>query len=221
MTSYFVTGTDTNVGKTFVTCLLARLAVTAGHKVFAFKPIETGCVAGATGQLVGSDQRALCEAAGGWQTDRLAGLYQFAFPAAPLVAAEAVGATIDIASVVQVARSGPSQGASFTLVEGAGGWRVPITRESDISRLARALAWPVIVVARAGLGTINHTLLTIEAVEHDGVPIAAVVLSHRPDDDLAFTDSNRAEVLRRWDGTVLVARDDEPQALAGLVPRLS
>ena len=217
MNGYFVTGTDTNAGKTYVTCALARRARTLGHTVFAFKPIETGCVPGPDGALIGADQDLVTAAAGSWQQGSLRGLYRFPLPAAPLVAAEAVHATIELARVVETARHGARENqATLTLVEGAGGWRVPITREADMSTLARELALPVLIVARACLGTINHTVLTIEAVQHDGLPLAGVVLSQRPADDPQATQSNRAEINRRWPGLVLVL-GTEPSVLDGLL----
>jgi dethiobiotin synthetase len=85
-----------------------------------------------------------------------------------------------------------------------------------MATLARELALPVVVVARSGLGTINHSLLTVEAVQRDGLSVAAVVLSRRPDDDPAFTASNRRELLRRGAGRVLIL-DAEPSALDPLL----
>ncbi len=201
---YFVTGTDTGVGKTFVTASLARRArhLRPQARVFGFKPVETGC----TDEL-GEDQRALTEAAGGWQTGELRGLYQFRRPAAPRVAAEEEGRRVEMKAVLETVREGSKQ-AVLTLVEGAGGWRVPITDEVDMSGLARALKLPVIVVARAGLGTINHSLLTVEAVERDGCSVAALVLSRRPDEDPAFAASNADEIGRSWRGQILTLADD-------------
>ena len=205
MIGYFVTGTDTNVGKTYVTCALARRARAIGHRVFAFKPVETGCAPGPDGNLLGADQELLVAAAGGWQTGPLKGLYRLPLPAAPLVAATAAGASIDLALISQTIRHGAAEpGVSVTLVEGAGGWRVPLTASADMAALARELGLPVLVVARAGLGTINHTLLTIEAVQCDGASLAAVIFSQRADDDPAFTLSNRAEIRRRWPGQLLI-----------------
>ena len=213
MIGYFVTGTDTNVGKTHVTCALARRAVARGRRVFAFKPIETGCSPGPDGELAGSDQQLLWEAAGQWQSGPLRGVYRFKQPAAPLVAAESEHATIDLDLVLRTAREGARiEGVSLTLVEGAGGWRVPITPDADMSSLARGLGLPVLVVARAGLGTINHSLLTIEAGLRDGLTVAAVVLSERPEDDPEMTQSNRAQIQRSWPGPVVVLRA-EPESL--------
>ena len=210
MIGYFITGTDTNVGKTYLTCAIARRARGQGRRVFAFKPIETGCVPGSDGKLVGADQELLSEAAGGWQKGPLRGVYQFKLAAAPLVAAEAERSVVDLGSVMRVAAQG-AEGVSVTLVEGAGGWRVPVTQTADMAAMARALGFPVIIVARAGLGTINHTLLTVEAVERDGLHVAGVVLSERPPDDGQMTLSNREQILRRWAGRVVIL--GKPEAL--------
>ncbi len=187
MKGLFVTGTDTGVGKTFVSCALIRAARAAGHRVFAFKPIETGCPAGDWGE----DQRALAEAA----TDVVRGTYRLSLPAAPWVAAQAEGVEIDLNRVATDFLAGNE--ADRVLVEAAGGWRVPITRAGDTSDLARLCALPVLVVARAGLGTINHTLLTLEAIHRDGLSLAGVVLSVRREDDHAFASSNAQQIRER------------------------
>jgi dethiobiotin synthetase len=208
MRRLFVTGTDTGSGKTFVTAAIARRARALGKKVFAFKPIETGCEL-INGRLVGPDQEIICAAAGDWQTGELRGVYSFAEPVAPLVAAEAEARHIDMERIVTVANSVTDAG--LLLVEGAGGWRVPITLDEDMSRLAQRLRVDVVIVGRAGLGTINHTLLTIEAVERDGLTIAAVVLSRRPDEDASTARSNCEQVARRWKGHCIVFDLDSTQ----------
>ena len=204
MNGYFVTGTDTGVGKTFVGAALANRARHLGRRVFAFKPIETGVQAGHEGE----DQQVLCAAAGGWQTGELRGIYRFRQPAAPRVAAEAEQTAIDFARIQSVYLAGLEGGAgskapNFVLVEGAGGWRVPITDSADTSKLAKTIGLPVLIVARAGLGTINHSLLTIEAVERDGSEVAALILNVRHDDDRIFARSNEQEIRARWPGRVL------------------
>lgn len=201
MISYFVTGTDTGVGKTFVSAAILRQARTRGWKTLGFKPVETGC----SDESLGPDQQVLCEAAGGWQTGPLKGLYQLKDPVAPYVAALGEKVSIDLDRIIAVARNAE---VDFAIVEGAGGWRVPLTDSADIATLAGRLGAPVIIVGRAGLGTINHTLLTIEAVERDGCSIGAVILSRRPDEDRAFALQNAAEISRRWDGGVIVFDTD-------------
>lgn len=220
MNGYFVTGTDTDAGKTHVACTIARLAAAQGHRVFAFKPIETGCAADPSGEYLGADQERLAIAAGDWQHGALRGVYRFPLPAAPLVAAAAAQRAIDLALIERTARDGAAQShASLTIVEGAGGWRVPITPDADMSALACRLGLPVLVIARAGLGTINHTLLTIEAVERDGLPLAAVVLSQREEDDPDAARSNLRQIQRRWQGLALLFRSDA-SVLGTLLPRL-
>lgn len=206
MSCWFVTGTDTGVGKTFVTAALARRARELGERVFAFKPVETGC---AVGEL-GDDQRELVAAAGGWQLGELRGLYSLARPVAPWVAAREQGVSIDIARIVATVQA-TSRTVDRTLVEGAGGWRVPLTDDLDMSGLARQLGGQVVVVARASLGTINHSLLTLEAVERDGCFVVALVLSLRPDDDRALAESNVQEIARRWPGQLSLFDGDAAQ----------
>ncbi len=195
--AYFITGTGTGVGKTFVTTALAHRARAHEKRVFAFKPIETGCAAG----TLGEDQRTLVHAAGGWQTDDLAGVYQFELPAAPSVAAPPGAISFErIAAAVQLG----SEQAEVVLVEGAGGWRVPIDQAHDMGALAKQCGFPILVVATAALGTINHSLLTIEAIERDGQRVAALVLSQLPSDDPALVVTNVQQLRSRWAGSIIV-----------------
>ncbi|MBA3395541.1 MAG: dethiobiotin synthase [Deltaproteobacteria bacterium] len=207
MKGLFITGTGTGVGKTFVTAHLARQAVRFGKRVFAFKPVETGC-ARIGDELYGADQELLFEAAGGWQQGRLRRLYCFELAIAPLPAARAVGVDLDLAQIAAVFREG-AEGVDLALVEGAGGWRVPLTLTADMASLAKQLGLPVVVVGTAGLGTINHTLLTVEAVSRDGCVLAGVVLSCRPDEDLAFARANAVEIERRTGARVVVLHEPE------------
>lgn len=217
MLGYFVTGTDTGVGKTYVTAALADQGRQLGKWVFAWKPIETGCVL-VNGQLAGDDQEAISSE---WQEGDLRGLYRFRRPVAPLVAAREEGSAIDPDRIADTFQTGAAQ-ADLVLVEGAGGWRVPITDRHDMGSLAKMLGLPIIVVARGGLGTINHTVLTVEAVTRDQQSIAAVVLSCRPDEDRGFVEENAAEIRRqvldRAGGTARVlALWDDPQVLGELL----
>jgi dethiobiotin synthetase len=201
MKTLFVTGTDTGVGKTFVTCALARRARELGKRVFAFKPIETGCRQG-EGRLVGEDQELLAEAAGNWQTGELRGLYQFLMPAAPLVAAAAEGRSIELERIEATLKEG-AEGIDLVLVEGAGGWRVPVVDGVDMSGLAASSGKRVVVVARGGLGTINHSLLSLEAIERDGMVVEALVLSKKPEDDDYLVRTNVEQIRQRWRGRIL------------------
>jgi len=100
-----------------------------------------------------------------------------------------------------------STACDLQLVEGAGGWRVPITATEDMSDLARLVGFPIVLVGRAGLGTINHTLLSLEAISRDGCEVAVVVLSCLPTDSRPFARANAAEIARCWTGCVLLLMD--------------
>jgi len=179
----FVTGTDTGVGKTRVGCTLLAAAHRMGADVGTMKPIETGV--DARGPL---DAIALKRAA--HVTDPLDEIcpQQFAMPAAPNVAATAEGRTVDL-DLIEARFAALAERHAAMLVEGAGGLFVPTRDDSDMGDLAAALALPVLVVARAALGTINHTLLTLAELERRELPLVGVVISHAtdslPDADVA------------------------------------
>ncbi len=207
---YFVTGTGTGVGKTFVTCRLAKLARARGLEVVAHKPIETGCSL-VDGKRRGEDQALLRLASSEWlQSMEEAvqfGSYQLELPVAPAVAAVHENIEIDLERIERVleraSRTPTSRPVDLLLVEGAGGWRVPISDRFEMRDLARLVNASVVVVASATLGTINHSLLTIGAIEADGFDIAALVLSNRPDDAASLVQSNIVEIRKRWSGRVL------------------
>ena len=209
---YFITGTGTGVGKTFVTAALARRARALGQQVFAYKPIETGCQRKGE-RWIGADQQELVAAAGGWQTGALIGAYQFEPPVAPSVAAARAGSIISIDHAVALPNAAmrgepPFEQIDLVLVEGAGGWRVPVTPTQDMSALAAAAHLPVLVAALATLGTLNHTVLTVEAIERDGQRCAGIVLSQRPEDEVALVESNLEELRARWRGPVVALTTD-------------
>ncbi len=174
---FFVTGTDTGVGKTVASCGLVRALRAEGIDAGAMKPIETGV--GADGP---QDAQALRRAAG--DLDPLADVcpIQLPLPAAPSVAAADAGSAIELEPIEDAfARIAARRAA--VVVEGAGGLLVPIRdglqgQGFDMADLAARLGLPLIVVARAALGTINHTLLTLEAAASRGLEVAGVVICH-------------------------------------------
>ncbi len=168
----FVTGTDTGVGKTVVACALLRALRRRGIDAAGMKAVETGV--GADGPL---DAIALREAAGGVDPlDRVCP-QRLSLPAAPAVAGAEDGRKVDLASI-HAAFAELASRHECVLVEGAGGLLVPLTSRVCMADLARDLALPLLVVARARLGTINHTLLTLEVARGRGLVIAGVVVSH-------------------------------------------
>ena len=193
----FVTGTDTGVGKTVIACGLARALRQKGIDVGVMKPCETGV--GPDGPL---DALALRSAAGVNDPIEVICPHSFALPAAPSVAAQVEGRVVDLARI-RVASKALAARHEFLLVEGAGGWLVPITPEFAMADLAAELGLPVLVVARASLGTINHTLLTVEAIERRGIPLAGVVVNHAGG-ILSGADARNLHALRGALGTKLL-----------------
>jgi len=169
---FFVTGSDTGVGKTVVACALVRRLREAGRDVGVMKPAETGV--GRDGPL---DAQALRDAAGvGDPLDAICPV-QLALPAAPSIAAEDAGTRIDRARIRKVFDALAAR-HDCMVVEGAGGLLVPLAPGFNMADLASELGLPVLLVARAALGTINHTLLSLEALEARRLPLAGVVVSH-------------------------------------------
>jgi dethiobiotin synthetase len=193
----FVSGTDTGVGKTVVACALARGLRARGIDVGVMKPIETG-----VGDAGPVDARALREAAG--CADPLDDVCpeRFALPAAPSVAAAAEGRAVDLERVRAAFRRIRAR-RDCVIAEGAGGLLVPIAPGVSMADLARELALPLLVVARAALGTINHTLLTLEAAVARGLPVLGVVISHAA--PLGAADAANLEALRLALGPALLA----------------
>lgn len=185
----FVTGTDTGVGKTVVACALARSLRGAGIDLGVMKPCETGV--GPEGPL---DARALRHAAGCDDAIEEVCPQSFVLPAAPSVAAQVEGRSVDLERVRAAAKTLAAR-HDFLLVEGAGGWLVPIAPAFSMADLAGELGFPVLVVARARLGTINHTLLTVEAIERRGLRLAGVVVNHA-EGLLSGADARNLHALR-------------------------
>ena len=172
----FVTGTDTGVGKTLVAAALARCFSRRGLNVGVMKPCETGV---ADVRLPGDDARLLRWAAGSRDDDRLIAPYRFREPLAPSLAAERAQAIIDPVRISE-ALAVISAGKDLVLVEGAGGLMVPLRGGYLVADLVRGLGLPLLVVTRASLGTINHTLLTILAARSMELPLAGFMINRMP-----------------------------------------
>ena len=174
----FVTGTDTGVGKTLVAAALIRFMRERGLRAGGMKPVETG-VPDPSGP--GQDAALLQWASGTPEDPRLVAPYRFRDPLAPSVAAEKEGIRIDSALVVDAARR-LSANHDFLVVEGAGGLMVPLSGGLLVADLVKQLGLPLLVVCRPGLGTINHTLLTIFAARAMEIPLAGFVINGMPSD---------------------------------------
>jgi len=166
----FITGTDTGVGKTYVACGLATALRAQGGNVGVFKPFESGIGMGH------ADHHLLKQASGVTDADRLICPYQFEEALAPVVAAERAGVTIDWSHVLKNYATLCSQ-HEWMIVEGSGGLLVPLATGKTNVDLIHELGLPVLLVARLGLGTINHTLLSIKLLESEKIPVAGIVLN--------------------------------------------
>lgn len=180
--SFFVTGTDTGVGKTYVSCLLLRALDEAGLRASGFKPICCGH----------RDDVTALDAAGG------AGLGEDAInpiwlrtPAAPYAACMIENRSINLEHIQRSYRT-VADACDVVLVEGAGGWEVPITRDYGMADLAADLGLPVIVVVHNRLGALNHTALTVKAIAARGLPCAGIVLNHVDIERHSATITNRS-----------------------------
>jgi dethiobiotin synthetase len=216
----FVTATDTGVGKTAVACGLVAAWRAAGHDVGAMKPAQSGVTDGEP-----SDAALLAAAAGDADPPELVCPYSFADPLAPAVGARVAGVEISFARVLEAARALAARHAAL-VVEGAGGLLVPLTERETYADLAVALGLPVLVVARAGLGTVNHTALTVEALRARGLAIAGVVLNRAApgaDPSEAF-NAREIERLARVPIVGCVPYDPDAASraarIAGIAPRV-
>jgi dethiobiotin synthetase len=209
----FVTGTDTEVGKSIVAAAICAALAARGEPVAAFKPAVTG-LDEPTGAWP-HDHVLLARAAGGRQAPEDVAPYRFGPGLSPHFAAELAGETIEPARLVEAARA-----HELLVCEGIGGLMVPITTGYLVRDLAVDLALPVVVAARAGLGTINHTLLTIEAARTAGLTVAGVVMTPWPDEPEPIELSNRVTVERLGGVPVSGLPHTEPGSLAGAGERL-
>lgn len=190
MRGLFVTATDTGVGKTEVACAILRSARAAGLDAIGLKPAQAGLVPGEA-----SDAERLRAAAGEVEPLEAICPYSFAAPLAPAVAARLEGKAVALERILEAARALAGRHDAI-LVEGAGGLLVPLTARESYADLAVALGFPALVVARAGLGTVNHVALTVEALRARGIPLAGIVLNRTGAEDDPSVPYNAAEIAR-------------------------
>ncbi len=204
MPGLFITGTDTDVGKTWVTSILARDLVKSGRRPGVFKPACSGAEESDDGTLRWRDVEQLAEAAGVPERQRnsICPLLLKA-PLAPPVAARLEKRNICL-SLIQQAFHQVCEQHELVLVEGVGGLLCPLTDDETVADFAALTGFPLIIVARLGLGTINHTLLTVEAATHRALPVAGVVLNDvDKSDGSPDAETNVTELEQRLDCPLL------------------
>jgi dethiobiotin synthetase len=206
----FVTGTGTEIGKTVVAATLARTLADEGESVAVFKPALTGmdefpgydeakAIMAATGASAPPsivdlpDHAVLRAAARSSQTDDEIAPYRFDPPMSPHLAAGLAGVEIDPDRVMAAARAA-ADGVDAIVCEGAGGLLVPLSPSWTMRSCAVELGYPLVVVAPPGLGSINHTLLTVESARSVGLKVAAIVLNPWPEDPTPIEADNRETI---------------------------
>ncbi len=203
--SYFVIGTDTNVGKTYVASALLRHFAAKGIRVAGMKPVASGCEPGKHGiwhgQLMNEDVVSLHEAGNVPAPLELINPYRFKPAIAPHIAAEKDGVNIDL-EVITRAYESLSAIAEMVVVEGAGGFFVPLNDQQTLADLAVKLNLPIILVVGMRLGCINHALLTVEAIKARGLQLAGWV-ANRIDPDMSMFEENLASLRQRIDAPCL------------------
>ena len=189
MRGLFITGTDTGVGKTILSAALLAAMAAAGERVRAYKPVVTGL--DEPPGVWPPDHELLARAAG--MTPEQVSPLRYRPAISPHLAAVLAGERIDPAGLVAHARKAADDGAHL-IVEGVGGLLVPLTDRYTVRDLAAALGLPLVIAARPGLGTINHTLLTLEAARAAGLAVRAVVLTPWPGEPSPLERSNRETI---------------------------
>lgn len=211
---FFITGTDTEVGKTFISCALLHKAAQQGLTTGALKPLAAGCEE-INGQWCNEDALALQRA----QTLQLpyATINPVALkePMAPHIAAAREGKSLQVGRLEGFARGAMATSADLWLVEGAGGWLVPLNPRETLADFARSLQLPVILVVGIRLGCINHALLTQLAVRQSGLPLAGWV-ANCIDPKASVIDDNIATLKTLIGAPLLgvVPQCDSPEAAA-------
>ncbi len=203
-TAYFVTGTDTGVGKTLASCALLRAFAARGLRAVGMKPVAAGCEALA-GDMLCDDVERLRAAGNVEAPGELVNPYAFLPPVAPHLAAAQSGVEISL-GVIAAACGRLGALAEVVIVEGAGGWRVPLNPREDTADLAQRLGLPVILVVGMRLGCLNHALLSAQSIAASGLPLAGWI-ANRIDPAMPLFDEN-----------VQALRERLPAPLLGVLP---
>lgn len=211
MRGVFVTGTDTGVGKTVLAAAICAALTARGERVAAFKPVLTGLDEPAGEWPRDHELLAACASAG--QTPADVAPLTFGPPVSPHLAAELAGTTIEPLELAAAARAAGER-ADALVVEGVGGLMVPLTPGYLVRDLALDVGLPLVIAARPGLGTISHTLMTVEAARTAGLDVRGIVLTPWPEEPTAMETSNRATIAAMTEVTTCGLPLSKPGALA-------
>ncbi len=190
---FFITATDTDAGKTVVSTALLKAAEIRGLSTLALKPVAAGCEQTKDG-LRNDDALKLIEAMSVTLPYEQVNPLALVSAIAPHIAAQQEGRTLSVSRIVGYCRGALLKKADFSLIEGAGGWRVPLSHREMMSGIPRELECPVILVVPLKLGCINHALLTTEAIYRDGLTLAGWVGNH-PDPSVMSCEEENLQTL--------------------------
>lgn len=214
----FVTGTDTEIGKTVIAGGIARILREQRQRVGVFKPIASGCRLDRQG-LVSEDAEFLAHCADSPESLEHICPVRYREPLAPEVAVQRGARPIDFQSV-QTYYNRLVADKDVVIVEGIGGLLVPLAKDFTVADLAKQINLPLLIVARPGLGTINHTLLTIEVARSRGLPLAGVVINSYVADTASVAEETNSAAIERASGLKVLAvvpRDLETNVHKGVV----
>lgn len=220
-TGFFITGTDTGVGKTWIAGGLARILRSRGLNLGVWKPVQCGALPGNPE----ADSRLLKERSGVDDPEDMITPCSFAAPLAPLVAGLLENRRVDVTGMLAVGQP-LGEKYAFLLVEGAGGLAVPLNEREMVADFAARLGYPIIIVARPGLGTINHTLLTVEYARSRGLSIFGVIFNgyhgETPPEVASLTNLLQTSAGRdsEWTNPAIVNMFAQVPVI-GTVPRLA
>lgn len=204
---WFITGTDTGVGKTRIACMLLSALARERLLAIGMKPVASGCRATAAG-LRSEDAELLLAASGVSAEYADINPYAFVPPCAPFLAAREMGVEIRLEKILEHFQS-LQQKASWLVVEGIGGWMAPIGEDLIMVDVVRAMQLPVILVVGLRLGCVNHALLTASAIHRAGIPLAGWV-ANRIDSAMTRVDENIIDLERRIEAPLLARFPYQP-----------
>lgn len=215
MTILFVTGTDTDVGKTVATSQLLRALVASGKRAVGMKPVASGCE-WRDGTLWNADVAAHAAASNVAAPLDLVNPYRFEPPISPHLAARQAGITLDLDHLVHCAQQ-LEKLADVVVVEGAGGWLAPLSDSASMEDLARRLNAPVVLVVGMRLGCLNHALLSVRAIQDCGLPLAGWI-ANRIDPAMSCYAENLQHLQQHIAAPLLAQIEYSPQALVATLP---
>ncbi|MCX7781183.1 MAG: dethiobiotin synthase [Negativicutes bacterium] len=206
MPGLFITATDTEVGKTVITGAIAAALKARGYNVGVMKPLASGGVASQDGRLVAEDATFLMRAVGIGESERQAVNPLCLVPAlTPAVAAVESGITIDIGNLLAACRE-TIRRHELTLIEGVGGIAAPLWEDYLVADMIADLKLPAVVVARRNLGTINHTVLTVEYARQRGIAVAGVIINNWVEEEAGILEQSNLAYIARLTGLPVLGK---------------